>query len=196
MANGANKTGESRRSRVDLAVEVAARAHRSQLRKGTDIPYIVHPIGVGLILIDAGCSEEEIAAGILHDVIEDTALTYEYIRDTFNERIASLVAACSEPDRGLSWEKRKQHTLEYLKTAPLEVRTVTCADKLHNLRSIAHDYSKVGEELWKRFKRGKEQQEWYYRSLAEAFGDSFEDHGPLPLFRQFRQEVEEFFGSG
>ena len=54
MANSGNKTRKNKRKCVDLAIEVAAKAHLGQFRKGTDIPYIVHPIGVGLILIAAG----------------------------------------------------------------------------------------------------------------------------------------------
>jgi len=195
MVNNSKAATEHKRNWIDLAVEVAARAHRHQLRKGTDIPYIVHPIGVGLILIRAGCPEEVVAAGILHDILEDTPVTYEYLRDNFNERIADLVTACSEPDRSLSWEERKQHTLEFIKTAPLEVRTIVCADKLHNLRSIAADYRKIGEELWKRFKRGRPEQEWYYRSVAETLCDGFENNAPLPLFRQLKQEADVFFKS-
>ncbi len=193
MVNNSKAATEHKRSWIDSAVEVAAKAHRNQLRKGTDIPYIVHPIGVGLILLRTGCPEEVIAAGILHDILEDTAVTYEYLKDNFNDRIADLVTACSEPDKSLPWEERKQHTLEFIKTATLEVRTIVCADKLHNLRSIAADYRKVGEELWKRFKRGRPEQEWYYRSLAETLCDGLDDQGRLTLFRQFKQEVSDFF---
>ena len=95
---------------VDLAIKVAAEAHRDQLRKGSDTPYIVHPLAVGMILRQAGFSEEVVAAGILHDVIEDTSVTYNEIREKFNGRIAELVKSCSEPDRSLPWEQRKQHT--------------------------------------------------------------------------------------
>ena len=70
---------------IDLAIEVAVRAHQNQLRKGTDIPYITHPIAVGIILAKAGCPDEIIAAGILHDTVEDTAVTLDYLQATFGE---------------------------------------------------------------------------------------------------------------
>lgn len=63
------------------ALEIAAKAHRNQNRKGTDIPYITHPAAVALMLCKAGCSEDVIATGILYDTIEDTTITIDFIRD-------------------------------------------------------------------------------------------------------------------
>src|SRR5438309_5224597 len=120
---------------LDRAIEVAAKAHRNQVRKGTDIPYIAHPYAVGMMLAQAGCPDEVIAAGILHDTVEDTPLTLEEIRQEFGDKVASIVEGCSEPDKSASWEVRKAHTLEYMRTAPWEVRVVACADKLYNLRT-------------------------------------------------------------
>ena len=65
---------------INLALEVAARAHDGQFRKGTDIPYITHPFAVGILLLKSGCSEEVVMAGLLHDTLEDTSLTVEEIR--------------------------------------------------------------------------------------------------------------------
>src|SRR5947209_15832446 len=108
---------------LDLAIETAARAHAGQVRKGTDVPYIAHPYAVGMMLARVGASEEVVAAGILHDTVEDTYLTLDWIRDNFGEKVAMIVEGCSEPDHGSQpWEARKEHTLEYLKTAPWEVR--------------------------------------------------------------------------
>lgn len=64
---------------IAFAIEVAAKAHKSQCRKGTDIPYISNPYAVGMILMKEGCSEEVILAGLLHDTIEDTVLVGCYI---------------------------------------------------------------------------------------------------------------------
>jgi len=176
------------------AIEVAVKAHSNQVRKGTDIPYISHPFAAGMILSQAGCSEEVIAAGILHDTIEDTPVTLDLIREKFGEKVASLVKACSEPDKSLSWEERKKHTIEFLRTAPLDVRLVACADKLHNIRCIADDYRRIGDKIWQRFKRGKDKQEWYYRSLAEVLGDQIDNQEKIAIFLQFKEEVEKLFG--
>lgn len=61
------------------AIEFATKAHAGQYRKGTGIPYITHPLGVSKILIENGCPEHVIVAGILHDTIEDTPVTFEEI---------------------------------------------------------------------------------------------------------------------
>ena len=180
-------------SKIDIAIEVASKAHRNQTRKGTDIPYITHPFAVGIILAQEGCPEEVIVAGIIHDTIEDTSITLEYIRENFGEKVASIVQGCSEPDKSLPWEERKKHTIEYLRNAPLEVRTVACADKLHNVRTIAEDQAKIGDEVWKRFKRGKEEQKWYYQSLVDSLCGRASDPDRISIFQQFKKEVERLF---
>ena len=127
------------------AIEFAARAHREHYRKGTRIPYIAHLISVAKILIEYDCAEEIIVAGLLHDTVEDTSVTLEDIRKSFGEKVASLVEAASEPDKSDTWENRKRHTIEYLKTAPMDVLLLSCADKLDNIRSIKEDYERFGE---------------------------------------------------
>ena len=115
------------------AIEFAARAHRGQCRKGTKIPYIVHPLAVAKILIDAGCPEDVVVAGILHDTVEDTPLSLDEIRHAFGTAVARIVEGASEPDKSKPWEERKAHTIESLKTASEAVLLVSCADKIENL---------------------------------------------------------------
>jgi len=179
---------------IDLALDFAAKAHKGKDRKGTDIPYIAHPYGVGVILLQAGCDEEVVVAGILHDTVEDSPVTLEDIREQFGERVASIVEGCSEPDKSLPWEERKRHSLEHLKTAPEEVRMVVCADKLHNIRSMAAEYEIIGDKLWERFNRGKEAQEWYYRGMVESLCSSAKAQEPGSIFQQLHAEVERLFG--
>ena len=185
----------SGQNRIDFAIEVAEQAHRGQFRKGTQIPYISHPRAVGRILSDAGCSEELVIAGLLHDTVEDTPLTLNYIRENFGAKVADIVQGCSEPDKSLAWERRKQHTVEFLKTASVEVRTVTCADKLHNLLTIIADYETIGDDVWDRFSRGKEAQEWYYRELAASLCDQPDCQRADAIFQQFKDSVETLFGT-
>ena len=180
---------------MDSAIEVAVRAHSDQVRKGTDIPYITHPLAVALLLAKAGCPDEVICAGILHDTIEDTSITLDYLNDTFGEKVAAIVEGASEPDKSLPWEDRKRHTIEFLKTASLEVRLVACADKLHNIRTIAAEYETIGEHIWERFKRGRAKQEAYYRGLVESLCNRSDTQGYKALFRQFKDEVEDLFGN-
>ncbi|MEO8287483.1 MAG: HD domain-containing protein [Chloroflexota bacterium] len=178
---------------IDKAIEVAARAHRNQVRKGTDIPYIAHPCGVAMMLAQSGCRDEVVAAGVLHDTVEDTDLTLEYLLEEFGEEVAAIVEGCSEPSKSMSWEERKKHTIEHMATASWEVRAVSCADKLYNLRSIAYGEETLGEEVWTRFKRGRTEQEWYYRSMADVLSITHPGEPGVPLSREFREEVEKVF---
>ena len=160
----------TRKNQIEEAIEVAAEAHQGQYRKGTSTPYITHPYAVGLILMEAGCTESVIIAGILHDTVEDTELTLDFIRERFGDYIANIVDGCSE-DKALRWRARKTERIEALRTASPEVCTVTCADKLHNLRTILSEYDDIGDSVWDRFHGGVEDQAWYYRSILSAIAD-------------------------
>ena len=108
-----NGTGKNQ---IEEAIEIAAEAHQGQYRKGTNTPYITHPYAVGLILMEAGCPEAVIIAGILHDTVEDTDLTLEFIRERFGDAIANIVDGCSE-DKALRWRARKTERIEALRSA-------------------------------------------------------------------------------
>ena len=120
--------------------------------------------------MEAGCAEAVIIAGILHDTVEDTELTLEFIQERFGDHIANIVDGCSE-DKALRWRARKTERIEALRTAIPEVCIVTCADKLHNLRTIISEYDVIGDAVWERFHGGVEDQAWYYRSILYAISD-------------------------
>jgi len=176
------------------AIEFAARAHAGQYRKGTNIPYIVHPLGVAKILIEYGSPDHMTIAGILHDTIEDTPITLEQIKAIFGSAVADLVEAASEPDKSDTWENRKEHTIEHLKTLPHETVILALADKLDNIRAIREDLERNGEDLWGRFNRPREQQKWYYESLVSVISARLTDENSLPLIDLFRREVIRVFG--
>lgn len=178
------------------AIEFAAAAHRGQYRKGTRIPYLMHPLSAASTLIDAGCEEHVVAAAILHDIIEDTEHSVDDIRARFGARVAELVEACSEPNhRQDGWEARKQHTIDLLAgTSDQEVLFVAIADKLDNIRSVREDLALRGELTWSRFKRGRPEQAWYYRSLSAAFLRQMTTDAGRRLAALFDQEVRLVFG--
>jgi (p)ppGpp synthase/HD superfamily hydrolase len=174
---------------VEKALQFACKAHVDQFRKHTDIPYISHPVAVGMILMKAGYSDDLIVAGLLHDTVEDTEITLEDIQREFGAKIAEMVAGCSEPDKSLSWIERKEHTLEFLKSASEDIRAVACADKLHNIRSIIKNFEELGDEVWTRFNAGKEQQKWYYTNIVKSLGTQ----STFPLVRELQNEVDLLF---
>lgn len=151
------------------AIEFAAKAHEGQFRKGTEIPYIVHPFETAMILLSESCTLEVVIAGLLHDTVEDCGVTLEEIETRFGEEVAELVCSCSE-DKSKSWKARKSHTIKWLESETDEDKLLlACADKLSNIRSIRKDYNALGEDVWMRFNKGREEQQWYYNGLLDAF---------------------------
>lgn len=187
-------TNQRKSNVVSDAIECAIVAHEGQTRKGTDIPYVIHPLRVGLKLSELGCSDDVVVAGILHDTVEDTPVTDEDLKRDFGEKVAALVAGASEPDKSDTWENRKHHTIEYLKTAPREVLLISAADKLDNAKETLVHLKEVGDKHWAAFNRPKEQQRWYYKSLAEVFVSRIEDDTTDRLFKEYKQEVDKIFG--
>ena len=179
-------------ARYDAALVLAARAHRDQLRKGTDIPYIAHPFHVSLLLIRHGFDEDLAVAGLLHDVVEDTDVPIERIAAEFGDLVARLVAAVSETKTAdgaeLPWEQRKNEKLAHLRAGGPDVAALKAADAIHNIRSIVADFAQVGPAVWGRFKRGADQTAWYYREILEAVRDKLGDH---PIVAELAAAVDE-----
>lgn len=169
------------------AFSYAFREHAGITRKGTSIPYISHPMAVAGLVMEAGGTEAEVIAALLHDVIEDQPSpadrrrVTDEIRSIFGDDVLGIVEGCSDtladspvgPDGSKpDWDTRKATYLEHLKLATASVRLVSASDKLHNARAILADYRAIGDALWSRFSRGKEKQLWYYRSLVRAYQDT------------------------
>ena len=162
---------------LNKAIEFATKVHSEQFRKGTEIPYILHPLEAASIVGTMTTDDEVIAGAVLHDVVEDTDTTVEQVKELFGERVAELVAAESENKREdtpaqSTWKIRKQETLDHLKTAPIDVKMITLGDKLSNIRAIHRDYNKIGDELWQRFnQKDKNEHYWYYQGIADCLAD-------------------------
>ena len=135
-------------AKFDEALKLAADAHRRQKRKGGEVPYIGHLLGVCALVIEEGGGETEAIAALLHDVVEDQGGgdRLEEVQDIFGADVARIVEACSdridEAD-SLDWEPRKKHYLEHLEDQPGDVLLVSLADKLYNARAILRDHRLV-----------------------------------------------------
>ncbi len=170
----------------------AIKAHIGQIRKSEpDKPMIMHPISVGNLLESFGYDDNVVAAGYLHDVVEDTKYTIEDIEKEFGSDIASLVVGASEPDKSLSWEERKRHTIYETKNLPLRNKLVICADKINNLEDLFLKFEKNGKRDFSAFKRGEESQKWYYTSVYESLVEN-EDIS-LPIFIRLKDALEKVF---
>ncbi|MCJ8520756.1 (p)ppGpp synthase/HD superfamily hydrolase [Pseudorhizobium tarimense] len=134
----------------------ATKAHGAigQRRKYTNEPYIVHPIAVAELVRSVPHTEEMVAAALLHDVVEDTPVAIEEIREEFGQEVAELVdwlTDVSKPSDG-NRRVRKHKDLLHLAKAPAAAKTIKIADLIDNTLTIAkHDPS-----FWKVYRREKE----------------------------------------
>lgn len=175
---------------TDKAKEFATMAHAGQIRKSEpDKPMIIHPIAVAEMLAEYGCDDETICAGYLHDVVEDTKYTIEDIEDNFGKIIADLVQTASEPDKSLSWEIRKQHTINEIRTKPLKNKLIVVADKIHNINSLIKTIKIKGLETFNYFKRGPDDQLWYFENVYESL--VYNEDPNAPIFLRLRKVLDE-----
>ncbi len=149
--------------RIQRAIRFSIRTHegyQKQKRKGKDVPYITHPLTVGLVLARAGASEDVIIAGILHDTIEDSIdmkkVTRVMLAERFGEPVAALVDAVTEQDKSLPWAERKREALEHIAHFSHEEVLVKSADVIANCAEILEDQAKDGDQIFERFHRPKE----------------------------------------
>ena len=161
--------------RFNDALLYAARLHIDQSRKGNSgVPYFAHLIGVASLTLEFGGNEDQAIAALLHDAVEDQGgrAQLEQIRQRFGETVAQIVADCSDSYETPKppWRQRKETYIAHLPGVSPASRLVSCADKLHNARSVTQDYRQIGEEVWQRFKGGgRSGTLWYYRAITRAF---------------------------
>lgn len=138
---------------IEKAAKIAVQAHDGQMRKESDIPFIIHPFIVALKLAKSGFGDVVIAAGLVHDVLEDTDFPEEKLRQALGDEVLKIIKTVSE-DNSLSWEERKQKYLESVRNGSKEAKAVSVCDKIHNLESILAAYQSLGPALWKKFSYG------------------------------------------
>jgi GTP pyrophosphokinase len=159
--------------RFEQALHYAVVIHAWQSRKGTEVPYIAHLLGVASIALEYGANEDEAIGALLHDAAEDAGGRgrLEDIRQRFGDAVAEIVEGCTDTFEvpKPEWRKRKEGYIAHVEHASASVRLVSAADKLHNARAILRDCRTRGEALWSRFNGGKEGTLWYYRELVKAF---------------------------
>ena len=135
-------------SLIEKAYKVASEAHKDQLRKSGE-PYIIHPLYVAIILADLEMDKETIAAGLLHDVVEDTIMTEQEIRQQFGDEVALLVDGVTklqklqctgngdQPDR-LEMQAENLRKMFLAMAKDIRVILIKLADRLHNMRTLKY----------------------------------------------------------
>ncbi len=173
------------------AKKFAIKAHKGQIRKSdSEKPMIVHPIDVANILKQYEFDSNVIAAGYLHDVVEDTSYEFVDIENKFGEDIASLVYTASEKDKSLPWEERKKQTIEEIKKLDIRHKAIICADKISNLEDLKILFGIKGKHDFSAFKRGYDSQKWYYTEVYKSLTNNKENH---PMFQRLKELIDYLF---
>lgn len=132
---------------------------QKQKRKGKDVAYVTHPIQVGFLLAKAGASDEVIAAGFLHDTLEDSVeenkVTKEFLVEEFGQEVADLVDAVTEKNKSLPWAKRKELAMEEIESFSHDALLVKSGDVLSNTSELLSDFYNEGDATFKRFNAPK-----------------------------------------
>lgn len=180
--------------RFDRAFALARELHADQRRKGTEIPYVSHVMGVASLVLEDGGDEDESIAALLHDAVEDQggAQTLRRIRQLFGERVGRIVEACSDADVTPKppWRTPREAYLSHLHDPdlPAGALRVSLADKLHNARTILFDL-RAGHDVFGRFSADRDHQRWYYDTLTMTFGEV----SGSPMVPELRRVVDELF---
>ncbi len=179
-------------TKIKKAISFAIDTHeikQKQKRKGKDIPYILHPLTVGLILSLNGANEDVIIAGILHDTIEDSIetskITKEIIEEKFGRKVTELVLSVSD-NKSLSWEATREENLIHIKDMDKDTLLIKSADILSNISETADDYGLVGDTVFNRFARGKEATMNNYKKLYKALNDIWPEN---PLLSEISENI-------
>lgn len=157
-------------SKINLALKVASKAHRNQMRKGTDIPYISHPAAVAMIVSEYTTDENTVVACILHDILEDVepaVYSEADMGNDFGDDIVEIVKGVSEDKTAgeleKPWIERKRGYLAHLDSIENEKPLiVSTADKIHSLTDILEEYDRVGDSIWRKFNASKDDELWFY----------------------------------
>jgi (p)ppGpp synthase/HD superfamily hydrolase len=191
--------------RFQTALAFADALHRRQTRKTSGVPYVAHLLSVCALVIEDGGTEDEAIAALLHDSLEDQSRHYEggeaalaeEIERRFGAEVIALVRGLTErpapEEAGISdkrerWRAHKRGYFRQIGDAGASVRRVSCADSLHNTRTLLHAYRALGDRLWERFlTRRADDQLWNYRAAAAAYREA----GVGPMAEELLRAVEE-----
>ena len=178
------------------ATRLAAEAHDGARRKGTRMPHIMHAMETAAIVGTMTEDEDVLAAAVLHDVLQDTGVTEEQLRETVGSHVTELVLAVNEDkhkgeDPVETWRVRKQECVDKLLAEHrLEVKMIVLGAQLSSLRSIYREYMVEGERVWERFhNKNRAEQGWYYQAVTDAL----QDLNDYPVWHELANLVWEVF---
>ncbi|HEX8120591.1 MAG TPA: HD domain-containing protein [Solirubrobacteraceae bacterium] len=165
------------------ALAFAVAHHQGQRRDSDAAPFVLHPLEVSVLLRNRGYDDEVVAAGLLHDLIEDTDATAAQIEERFGPRVAGLVTALSDDESIEDYGERKAALREQVERAGAEAAAIFAADKVAKARELRATLTRHPETLGdEAIQRRLEHYEASLEMLDRALPDN-------PLGRQLRFEL-------
>ena len=191
------------------ALKLATLAHNGKYRKNTNVPYITHPIEVVHILERVKANKYLIAAGYLHDVVEESDFNLEFIEELFGFRVRQIVEFVTEDisdksKKDLDWEERKEKAIDKIRRlnnnefpeideeTKRDIKLLAIADRLANLTNLLNYFRQIGHQDFSSFRRGVKQQEWYYRNVYFALAENEDEN--FPLLKDLEKAINLVFG--
>jgi len=171
---------------IEKATEIMLVAHKNQKRKTDDSLYVIHPLMVALKLSQNNFSEAVIAAAMVHDVLEDTDFPPQELKKELGKEVFAIVEAVTE-DKNLLWERRKQKYIDIVENSNINTKTVSIADKIHNLESLIATHKIIGKKIWSKFNRDKDKKMWFEKELLKVFKKTW-DH---PLVKEYENLIKQ-----
>lgn len=195
---------------MDVAFNAARVGHAEKARKTGGVPYLGHVMAVSALVIEHGGTETQAAAALLHDLLEDTTITYEHLAAYTGQEVADIVRACSDtenkphPDRRTTdekladWTIRKETYLARLADTQSDSPhlLVTLADKVHNGEQTARDIQRILDDggnvasFWSMFNAPRDRQHWWYSSLLNVLASKSWAPESQPLIHRFDHAVK------
>ncbi|PIR69244.1 MAG: bifunctional (p)ppGpp synthetase/guanosine-3',5'-bis(diphosphate) 3'-pyrophosphohydrolase [Candidatus Niyogibacteria bacterium CG10_big_fil_rev_8_21_14_0_10_46_36] len=184
---------------IDKALQKAEILHKGQVRKSDGVtPYITHLKEVAGILKKYTSDEHVIAAGILHDAIEDTPYTPEALEHDFGLVIRDIVMGVTEKKmrdgKKIPWKVRKEAYLHNLQHVSRNSLLVCAADKVHNMNSCVHDFQKQGSSVWSSFNAEPKEQVWYYGAVLHILTGRLRHSRAKGILAEYRVAFDRFCG--
>jgi (p)ppGpp synthase/HD superfamily hydrolase len=173
----------------------AAELHSYQRRKAKNVPYISHLISVSALVWEDGGDEQLAIAALLHDAIEDCGVSQQQIAQRFGERVAQIVADCTDTSDAVAaggekepWLLRKTRYVNHLPSAHPDSLLVSAADKAHNARDMVLD-ARRDPDMWSKFNAGLDGSAWYLHSLHEIFRQRLPNSRSVVLLGESVREI-------
>lgn len=171
---------------IERAMRLSARAHLTQTRKESNLPYLMHPSMVALMLARHGFASEVLAAALVHDVLEDTEVGEIEMGEELGQEVVALVKAVSY-DPALSWEDARVAYIESVRQAPEGAKAISVADKIHNAQSLILGHQREGKSMWSNFTRPRDKKLWFEEEMLKMLRESWQH----PLVDEYAVLVEE-----